>query len=41
MLGLHLLGWLTWWFGLGIVIWGVVGSWWLIDALLIPGWLRR
>lgn len=42
MLGLHILGWLTWWlFGLGVLIWGAVGVWWLIDALLIPGWLRR
>ena len=42
MLGLHILGWLTWWlFGLGVLIWSAVGVWWLIDALLIPGWLRR
>ncbi len=41
MLGLHVLGWLTWWFGLGFLIWGFVGAWWLVDALLIPGWLRR
>ena len=42
MLGLHVLGRLTWWmFGLGFLIWGAVGVWWLIDALLIPGWLRR
>lgn len=42
MLGLHILGWLTWWLlGLGFLIWGVVGVWWLVDALLIPGWLRR
>ncbi len=41
MLGLHLLGWLTWWFGLGFLIWGLVGLWWLIDALLIPGWVRE
>ncbi len=40
MLGLHVAGWLTWWFGLGFLIWGLVGLWWLIDALLIPGWLR-
>jgi TM2 domain-containing membrane protein YozV len=32
--------WLTWWFGLGIIVWGILGLWWLIDALLIPGWLR-
>ncbi|WP_419813973.1 hypothetical protein [Glacieibacterium sp.] len=41
MLLLHGLGWLTFWFGLGFLIWGVVGVWWLIDALLIPGWIRR
>lgn len=41
MLLLHGLGWLTWWFGLGFLIWGFVGLWWLVDALLIPGWLRQ
>lgn len=41
MMLLHGLGWLTWWFGLGFLIWGFVGVWWLIDALLIPGWLRE
>ena len=41
MLLLHGLGWLTFWFGLGFLIWALVGVWWLIDALLIPGWLRR
>jgi len=37
---LHGLGWLTFWFGLGFLIWGFVGLWWLVDAFLIPGWLR-
>ena len=41
MLLLHGLGWLTFWFGLGYLIWGAVGIWWLIDALLIPGWLSE
>ena len=41
MLILHVLGWLTWWFGLGFLIWGFVGLWWLVDAFLIPGWLAR
>jgi TM2 domain-containing membrane protein YozV len=41
MMALHGLGWLTFWFGLGFLIWGIVGLWWLIDAFLIPGWLRR
>ena len=40
MLALHGLGWLTFWFGLGYLIWAFVGVWWLVDALLIPGWLR-
>ena len=40
MLGLHVLGWLTFWFGLGYLLWGIGGLWWLVDALLIPGWLR-
>ena len=41
MLALNGLGWLTFWFGLGFLIWGLLGVWWLVDALLIPGWLRR
>ncbi len=41
MLILHGLGWLTFWFGLGFLIWGAVGLWWLIDAFVIPGWMRR
>ena len=41
MILLNGLGWLTFWFGLGFVLWGVLGLWWLVDALLIPGWLRR
>jgi TM2 domain-containing membrane protein YozV len=40
MLALNGLGWLTFWFGLGFLIWGVLGLWWLIDALLIPGMVR-
>jgi len=34
-------GWLTWWFGLGFLVWGLLAAWWLLDALLIPGWLRE
>ena len=41
MLALNALGWLTCWFGLGFLIWGVLGIWWLVDALLIPGMVRR
>ncbi len=41
MLLLHGLGWLTFWFGLGFLLWGALGVWWLVDALLIPGWVRR
>jgi len=40
MLLLNGLGWLTFWFGLGFLIWGVLGLWWLVDALLIPGMVR-
>lgn len=40
MLALNGLGWLTFWFGLGFLIWGALGLWWLVDAVLIPGWLR-
>ena len=41
MMALHALGWLTVWIGVGFLILGLVGIWWLIDALLIPGWLRQ
>lgn len=34
-------GWLTWWFGLGFIVWGALALWWLIDALLIPGWVNE
>lgn len=40
MLILHGLGWLTLWLGIGLLVLGLVGIWWLIDAFLIPGWLR-
>jgi TM2 domain-containing membrane protein YozV len=40
MLLLNGLGWLTFWFGLGFLIWGALGLWWLVDALLIPGMVR-
>ncbi|UVO52797.1 TM2 domain-containing protein [Sphingomonas sp. SUN039] len=40
MLLLNGLGWLTFWFGLGFLIWGVLGIWWLVDAILIPGMVR-
>ena len=40
MLALNGLGWLTFWFGLGFILWGVLGIWWLVDALLIPGLVR-
>lgn len=42
MLLLHGLGWLTiWLFGIGLVFWIPLGIWWLLDALLIPGWVRN
>jgi TM2 domain-containing membrane protein YozV len=40
MLVLHGLGWLTFWIG-GFLLIGVVFIWWLVDALLIPGMVRR
>jgi TM2 domain-containing membrane protein YozV len=40
MLLLNGLGWLTFWFGLGFLLWGLLGIWWVIDALLIPGMVR-
>ena len=40
MLLLNGLGWLTFWFGLGFLLWGLLGLWWLVDALLIPGMVR-
>ena len=42
MLVLNGLGWLTiWLFGLGLIFWIPLGIWWLVDALLIPGMVRR
>lgn len=41
MLLLNGLGWLTFWFGLGFIIWGALGLCWLVDAFLIPGMVRR
>ena len=42
MLVLNGLGWLTiWLLGLGLVFWVPLAVWWLIDALLIPSWVRR
>lgn len=41
MLVLHGISWITWWIAIGIVGFGILGLWWLIDALLIPGMARR
>ena len=42
MLALFMLGWATvWLLGLGLIFLIPAGIWWLVDALLIPGWLRR
>lgn len=41
MLALHGFSWLTWYIGIGIIGFGILGLWWLIDALLIPGMVRR
>ena len=40
MLVLHGLSWLTYWVLIGWVGFGILGLWWLIDALLIPGITR-
>lgn len=40
-LALHGFSWLTWWIGIGILGFGILGLWWLVDALLIPGIARR
>ena len=40
MLVLHGLSWLTYWILIGWVGFGILGLWWLIDALLIPGMTR-
>ena len=40
MLILHGLSWLTWWILIGWLGFGILGLWWLIDALLIPGMAR-
>jgi hypothetical protein len=36
---IHLLSWLSTPIGIGWIGLGVVGLWWVIDALLIPGWI--
>lgn len=41
MLVLHGLSWLTHFILIGFVGFGILGLWWLIDALLIPGMARR
>lgn len=40
MLVLHGLSWLTYFILIGFVGFAVLGLWWLIDALLIPGMTR-
>ena len=40
MLVLHGLSWLAWWILIGWLGFGILGLWWLIDALLIPGMAR-
>ena len=40
MLVLHGLAWLTYWILIGWFGFGILGLWWLIDALLIPGMAR-
>ena len=41
MLVLHGLSWLTYWILIGWFGFGILGLWWLIDALLIPGMTRE
>jgi TM2 domain-containing membrane protein YozV len=41
MLILHGVSWLTHFILIGFVGFGILGLWWLIDALLIPGMARR
>lgn len=41
LLILSLIGWLTLLAGIGFFFLGIVGLWVLIDAFLIPGWLRQ
>jgi TM2 domain-containing membrane protein YozV len=40
MLVLHGLSWLTYWILIGWIGFAILGLWWLIDALLIPGITR-
>ena len=40
MLALHGLSWLTQYILIGCVGFAILGLWWLIDALLIPGMTR-
>lgn len=40
-IALTIIGWATAIVGIGFVLLGVVGIWWLIDAFLIPGWIRN
>ncbi|MEK0082385.1 TM2 domain-containing protein [Benzoatithermus flavus] len=40
MLVLHGLSWLTHFILIGFLGFGILGLWWLIDALLIPGMAR-
>ena len=40
MLVLHGLSWLTYWILIGFIGFGILGLWWLVDALLTPGMTR-
>lgn len=37
---LSLIGWTTIWAGVGLLPLAV-GIWWLVDAFMIPGWIRN
>jgi TM2 domain-containing membrane protein YozV len=40
MLVLHAVSWITHFILIGFIGFGILGLWWLIDALLIPGMTR-
>ena len=37
---LHAIGWATTWILIGWFFLGLWGIWWIIDAFLIPSWIR-
>lgn len=41
MIGLNVLGWITLAFLIGFGLLAAFSIWWLVDAFLIGGWIRR